>query len=137
MRTIAEQYGIPVRTLQCRAVKECWTIARADYVRSQNEYEASPAPEQPKTYVSTMSDTDHGERIAWLQARMGRLQDLLEIETKPDHIKKLTDAYSKHFEQWRVLSNIPLPGSRRPSRKQERRAFHILPEPIPVVDPAP
>ena len=84
-------------------------------VAARNELlERSPA------VSSTALEEEHADsrarKVQRLETQLDRLDDMLDKEEDPTKLDRLASARSRIFEMWRVLANIPLPGSKRPAR---------------------
>ena len=59
--------------------------------------------------------------IVRLEHALTQLDDAIEIAVKADDLHKLSTARQRLFEQWRVLSGVPLPGSKRPPKDTKQK----------------
>lgn len=67
--------------------------------------------------------------IKRLEKQLSAIDDKIDEATEPDDFHKLTTARSKLFEQWRILSGIPMPGSRKPAADKPARQRPAMVEP--------
>lgn len=131
---IASRYGIALGTLKERCCKEKWRTLRAQYFERATEAILPPVPVPQRPALHPDNSPVSGE-VATLKEQIGRIDGIIANCTCVADLDKLASAKSKLLEQWRVLSGIPKPGSRRPGRERESRQ-PVFPEPIPAVPPA-
>ncbi len=116
---VARVYGIPVATVQTRAKRERWSIARADFMERKHKLPDLELPAAPQT---PLPETDNrAQKCNRLELQLERIDGMIDSATDPDALNKLASAKTRLLEQWRILSGIPLPGSRRPGKDRPRR----------------
>jgi hypothetical protein len=135
---VASKYGIALGTLKERCCKEKWRTLRAQYVERATEaiLPPVPAPQQP---APQPDNSPVSGEVATLKEQIKRIDRMIADCACVADLDKLASAKSKLLEQWRVLSGIPRPGSRRPGREDTRRRFMhpLTPELVRVQSPTP
>ena len=135
---IARRFGIPVQTVQTRAKREKWSVARSAFIARQLEapdVELPPAPPPPPENPDAL-----GLKVHRLELQLARLDNMLDSETDATKLDRLASASARLFDQWRILKNIPKPGSRRPGRERPQRLSPVQPldeAPAPVANGEP
>lgn len=79
----------------------------------------------------------HARKIERLESQLEQLDDLLDAAKTSADWRDLTNARTRLFEQWRVLSGIPVPGSRRPGREPGPKRAATWAQPVTEDPPAP
>jgi hypothetical protein len=69
------------------------------------------------------------DRVRRLEEQMDSIDELMEGPLDPDSWHKLTTSKAKLFEQWRILSGIPMPGSLKPTITRQKVSQADLPPP--------
>jgi hypothetical protein len=111
--------------------RDNWTAARNRWLAKQLSDNEPPA--KPPSYTPNPKNTGaHGEKLQRLELQLSALDNALDNAKSPDEWQKLTASKHRLFEQWRILSGIPLPGSRRPAkeRPKEPTLSFELPQPL-------
>ena len=126
---IASKYGIALGTLKERCCKEKWRTLRAQYVERATEAILPPVP-VPQRLVPLPDNSPVSAEVATLKEQIERIDGMIAHSACVADLDKLASAKSKLLEQWRVLSGIPKPGSRRPAREdlRPRRGLVAAPE---------
>jgi hypothetical protein len=98
--------------------------------REREERESmAPAPAIVDAEDAIPKDDARAQAIKRLESQMESIDAQIDKARDPDDWHKLTTARSKLFEQWRILSGIPMPGSRKPAADKPQR------QRSPFVDP--
>jgi len=126
---IANKYGIALGTLKERCCKEKWRTLRAQYVERATEAILPPVP-APQPPAPQPDNSPVSGEVATLKGQIERIDGMIADCACVADLDKLASAKSKLLEQWRVLSGIPKPGSRRPGRDdaRPRRGLVTAPE---------
>jgi hypothetical protein len=129
LKEVALRHGIPPQTVIAWYRREDWASARNRWREKQlsdNDAPTQPVPcaEKPGNAASV-----HASMIERLLSQLKSLDNALDAANTADAWHKLSTARQKLFDQWRVLSGIPLPGSRRPPREKSRREY-VPPAPV-------
>lgn len=99
----------------------------------QREKEANPsnavADAMPDAETPIQKDDARAEEIARLKRQIEHLDGLIESATDAKDLQMLTNARWKQFETWRILSGIPMPGSRKPAADKPSRQRGTFAEP--------
>lgn len=82
--------------------------------------QSSPSPSGANATCN--DDNSHAREIARLKTQLESLDNALDIAKSADDWHKLSTARQRLFDQWRILSGIPLPGSRRPAKEKTKPA---------------
>ncbi len=125
---VAKRHNVPPQTLVAWYRRENWTDARNRWLAKQLSDNETPA--KPPAYAAKpkYSDDDtHARKIQRLETQLESLDSALDNARTADDWHKLSTARQRLFEQWRILSGIPLPGSRRPSKERPRRQAYYEP----------
>src|ERR1700692_774653 len=88
--------------------------ARGNQIRWAAEIEAAKQALTP-VIAETLPDGYLKDQRDAVRARMKRYETLMDAETDPSALDRLTSAWSRLAEQERILDGRPLPGSRRPT----------------------
>jgi hypothetical protein len=75
----------------------------------------------PNALDAIPKDDARAQAIKRLESQMESIDAQIDKARDPDDWHKLTTARSKLFEQWRILSGIPMPGSRKPTADKPQR----------------
>lgn len=118
----ARAHGIKPGTLIWHAKRGRWSVLRREWIARQHEALAADLP-QPPPPVPPPSPGSHVPEVQRIEAQMSRFNDLLDASTNATEADKLASVLSKLSERRRLLLNIPLPGSHRPSRVKPRPSF--------------
>lgn len=123
-----------VKSAQARERNKQAAIERARMMEETIKAIAGPTPERKP------AEDEITRTIRRLEHQMGLIDDLLDKCKEPSDWRDLTNSRAKIFETWRILSGIPMPGSRRPGREPSRRQQVTLspiePSPGPAQPPA-
>ena len=132
--TIARRFNVPPSTVQTKAKHEHWSRIRSKRIQAlTKELEADPV--QPPAITPQPSQNNENSDVARIEAQLERLNNLLDVESDPRAIEKLTLAITRLYERRRIFLGQPLPGSQRPSRKPIRPS-RTLAEPIEIAPSA-
>lgn len=134
IRTAALAHGLNPHTIRDRSDREGWQALRRDYLYQQDQKILKGCQPEPPPPPQTSSQSP-ASALAILDEQIDQLNQLFKSETDPAALDKLQSALSKASERRRILLNIPLPGSHRPSRKPARPVFDFG-EPV-IDDPPP
>jgi len=142
LRELAPKYGIPVQTALWRCAKEKWGQARQAFVHRKTHSESPPDELPPVPVLPPQADVV-ARRIHRLELQLERIDLMIDEANDAGKLDHLASARARLFEQWRILSGVPKPGVRKPSR--DRRPVSgpatsdIAPgaRPITEVDPPP
>jgi hypothetical protein len=112
---IAEKHQLAHSTVIAWYRRDNWTAARNRWLAKQ--LSDSEPPAKPPSYTpNPKSAGAHAEMLMQLATQLKAVDILLENALsggKANELQKLSAARQRLFEQWRILSGIPLPGSRR------------------------
>jgi hypothetical protein len=129
---IAQRHSIARQTVIAWYRRENWTAARNKWIEAQRCDSAAlhTHPEKPPL-TSIVADADaRVRRILRLEHQLESLDNILDNAKSADEWHKLSTARQRLFEQWRILSGIPLPGSRRqPAERKNTSPFEIMESP--------
>jgi hypothetical protein len=107
--------------------RENWTDARNRWLEKQlSDNHAPPQPPPNVANPTNSADASHARKIARLETQLESLDNALDLAKTADEWHKLSTARQRLFEQWRILSGIPLPGSRRPAKEKPKRELHFI-----------
>ena len=127
---IASKHAIALGTLKERCRKEKWRTLRARYVERATETILPPVA-VPQCSAPQPDNAPVSGEAATLKVPIERIDGMIADCTCLADLDKLASAKSELLEQWRVLSGIPKPGSRRPGREPvPRRSPGGLIEPL-------
>lgn len=135
---VAKRHNVPPQTLVAWYRRENWTDARARWLERQLSDNETPA--KPHAYAAKpeySDDATHARQIQRLEAQLESLDNVLDNAKTADDWHKLSTARQRLFEQWRILSGIPLPGSRKPSKERPRRQACYAPVEPELIEPVP
>jgi hypothetical protein len=119
-------------TIEKCALREGWKDLRCEFEARQRDKLLPPLPTAPPAPIAPPTPQNELERqLHQLVAHRDRLDAMIAAETDPVKLDRLSSARSRVFEQWRILANVPLPGSRKP-QKERRGPGSSLPPPTPV-----
>jgi transposase-like protein len=135
LTTIAAAHGVSRETVKGWATAGQWGSARRRWATRQ--IAEPPTPSLPPGVAHHMAfqppnDDEQGHAqasIGRLERALTQLDDAIEIATKADDLHKLSTARQRLFEQWRVLSGVPLPGSKRPPKDAKQKISRAGVEP--------
>lgn len=102
---------------------------RSHEARRLRTAEHKPAPQIAETVAGSTSEEYRTRAIQRLEEQMESIDLQIDEVHEPDDWHKLTTARSKLFEQWRILSGIPMPGSRKPAADKPARQRPAMVEP--------
>lgn len=107
--------------------------ARSHAARKKRTIERDAAQNLAEPVSQTIADQPKPDefiarRLARVRKQLRRIDDLLDTETDPAKLDKLASASSRLAEQERVLSDRPLPGSRRPPTPKDRQLVPEVPQ---------
>ena len=102
-------------------------VRRARAVERANAPIPEPTPIAPVPPIAPDSFT--AARLARIRAQLEMIDSLIESERIPQNLDRLAAASAKLSELERVLSDRPLPGSRRPSNPRRSRVGSVDAQP--------
>jgi hypothetical protein len=112
---IAAKHHLAKTTVIAWYRREGWSPARKRWHTKQ--LSDNEAPAKPPSYTPNPKNTcAHPEMLTQLATQLKAMDILIENALsggKANELQKLSAARQRLFEQWRILSGIPLPGSRR------------------------
>lgn len=117
LAVVAVRYGLKKGTVEKCSKREDWRKLRQDFEDRQLEKLLPRVP--PVSQIPILPPTPPNElekQLERLVLQRNRIDLMIEAETDPTKLDRLTSARGRLFEQWRILSNIPLPGSRKPPK---------------------
>jgi len=127
---VARRHTVPPATLIAWYRRENWADARNRWFEKQlSDNEETMQPSVRTANPTNSADATHARKIARLETQLESLDNTLELAKTADEWHKLSTARQRLFEQWRILSGIPLPGSRRPGREKPKLVTHCF-EPL-------
>jgi hypothetical protein len=130
---LAAKHGLNLGTVEKCAKREGWKDLRSEFEARQRDKLLPPAPPAPPAPIGPPTPENELEKqLQQLVAHRDRLDAMIAAETDPVKLDRLSSARSRVFEQWRILANVPLPGSRKPQKERRGLAIRDLPEPIPA-----
>ena len=119
---VAAKHGVPAQTLVAWYRRENWTVARNRWLEKQLSDSDTPAvPLACGTNPTIGADHPHASKIARLETQLESLDNALDNAKTADEWHKLSTARQRLFEPWRILSGIPLPGSRKPRKEKQSK----------------
>jgi hypothetical protein len=131
---LARSHGLKKSTVEKCAKREEWKRLRDEFETRQRDKLLPPIPAPPPVPAIPPAPKDEIEgQLQRLVTHRDRIDEMIAGETDPAKLDRLSSARARLFEQWRILANLPLPGSRRPPK--ERRRFDFVQEPIPMPVP--
>jgi transposase-like protein len=124
---VARKHGVPNSTVIAWYRRDGWTAARKRWYEKQLSDNEAPAKPQSCAQNPKITTNTHGEKLQRLELQLSALDNFLDNAKSPDEWQKLSAARQRLFDQWRILSGIPLPGSRQPAKER--------PQPLPPIAP--
>jgi hypothetical protein len=134
---IAAKHRLAHSTVIAWYRRESWSAARKRWHAKQ--LSDSEAPAKPPSYTPNPNNTGaHPEMLTQLATQLKAIDILIENALsggKANELQKLSAARQRLFEQWRILSGIPLPGSRRLAKERPQPYRELSIEPLGLAQP--
>jgi hypothetical protein len=127
---IAEKLQLAHSTVIAWYRRDNWTAARNR--RLAKQLSDSEPPVKPQSCPTNPKNTTnaHAEKLQRLELQLSALDNALDNAKSADEWQKLTTSRFRLFEQWRILSGIPLHGSRRLAKERPPTPSFELPQPL-------